>query len=111
MRRITLATLAIATLARCEKINLFATGGTQTESLTIWADDSTIAVGGQTQVHSSKGPGIHWRSTNSRVASISTGGVVRGHSLGQVSVSGEWSNGAVGGERRFTARMFITVIP
>ena len=112
MRRITLAALAIATLAGCEKINLSATGKTQTESLTIWANDSTVTVGGQTQVHSNNGLGIRWESSNSRMASISSGGVVRGHSPGQVSVSGEWSNGAGGGgESRFTARMFITVIP
>jgi hypothetical protein len=111
MRRLTLAALAIATLAGCKKINLFDTGRTSTESLTVWADDSTLAVDEQTQVHSSKGPGLRWQSSNSRVASISTGGVVTGRSPGTATITGEWFENVVGSDRSFTGHIIFTVIP
>jgi len=111
MRRLTLAAIAVATLAGCKKINLFDTGRTSTESLTVWADDSTVAVDGRVQVHSNKGPGLHWASSNSRVASISSGGVVRGRSPGVVTVSGEWSLGPKSGGRSFIGRIQFTVVP
>jgi hypothetical protein len=111
MRRLTLAAIAVATLAGCKKINLFDTGRTATESLTVWADDSTVAVDGQVQVHSSKGPGLRWQSSNSRVASISSGGLVRGHTPGVVNITGEWFDRAEIGGRFFTARIQFTVVP
>lgn len=111
MLRLTVAAIAITALAGCKKINLFDTGRTSTDSLTIWAEDSTLAVNESVQVHSDKGPGLRWQSSNSRVASISAGGLVQGNSPGQAMVSGEWSDGAIGGATAFTARILITVVP